>query len=55
VRMRLGGSTNVSIKNIWRGNQEIAASLRSHGEKLPWLTILRRMTQRVPQFIKALK
>lgn len=31
VRMRLGGETNKSIKNIWVQNQEVLRALRSHG------------------------
>lgn len=31
VKMRLGGTTNKSLKNIWMGNQEILRALRSHG------------------------
>lgn len=31
VRMRLGGTTNKSLKNIWVQNQEVLRGLRSHG------------------------
>ena len=31
VKMRLGGATNKSLKNIWTQNQEILRALRSHG------------------------
>ena len=30
VKMRLGGTTNKSLRNIWVGNQEILCALRSH-------------------------
>ena len=31
VRMRMGGTTNKSLKNIWVQNQEIQRALKSHG------------------------
>jgi glycosyltransferase involved in cell wall biosynthesis len=31
VRMRMGGTTNRSIRNIWAQNREIQLALRSHG------------------------
>ena len=31
VKMRLGGTTNKSLKNIWVQNQEVLHALRSHG------------------------
>lgn len=31
VKMRMGGTTNKSLKNIWVQNQEVLHALRSHG------------------------
>jgi len=31
VKMRMGGTTNKSLKNIWEQNQEVLHALRSHG------------------------
>ena len=31
VKMRMGGTTNRSLKNIWVQNQEVLRALRSHG------------------------
>jgi len=31
VKMRMGGTTNKSLKNIWAQNQEVLRALRNHG------------------------
>jgi glycosyltransferase involved in cell wall biosynthesis len=31
VRMRVGGATNVSLRNVWRQNLEIVRAMRRHG------------------------
>jgi glycosyltransferase involved in cell wall biosynthesis len=50
VKMRLGGATNKSVKNIFRGNHEIALALRTHRIGWPPFTQVCRMLRRVPQF-----
>jgi hypothetical protein len=51
TRMRTGGATNISLKNIIRQNQEILRCLRAHGESVSTVgfiarKVLSRMRQR---------
>jgi len=50
VKMRLGGATNRSVKNVLHGNREIADALRRHRIGWPPFTQACRMLRRVPQF-----
>ena len=53
VRMRMGGMSNNSIRNVIRGNIEAYLSCRANGLKvLPWF-ILSKVFSRLPQFVKA--
>lgn len=51
VRMRLGGETNKSLKNIIRGNKEILASWRANGLKAPLRLMPLRFFKKLIQFI----
>lgn len=53
VRMRMGGMSNNSIRNMVRGNIEAYSSCRNNGLKVPPWFILTKVLSRVPQFIKA--
>lgn len=49
VRMRAGGLSNKSVRNIWRANVETWQSLRSHGFRVgPWF-MLRKVLRKIPQ------
>lgn len=49
VRMRAGGASNRSLRNIWRANVETWRSLRSHGFNVgPWF-ILFKLMRKIPQ------
>ena len=50
VRMRTGGHTNGSIRNIVKGNLEAYRSCRENGIKVSPLFILQKMASRLPQF-----
>lgn len=50
VRMRLGGATNKSIKNIIKGNKECLASFRMNKIKVSGLYPLIRLLPKVKQF-----
>ncbi|MCG3771194.1 MAG: hypothetical protein JW384_02376 [Nitrosomonadaceae bacterium] len=53
VRMRLGGMSNNSIRNVIRGNIEAYSACRTNGLKvLPWF-IITKVLSRIPQFISA--
>jgi len=52
VRMRLGGATNKSIKNILNGNKEILRAWIDNGLKVPMLLMPKRFFKRIVQFIK---
>ena len=43
VNMRLGGATNNSLKNIYKGNLEILNSWKDNGFKIPLLLIPKRI------------
>jgi glycosyltransferase len=51
VRMRLGGATNKSLKNIFDGNKEILKSWNDNGLKAPALFMPSRFFKRIIQFI----
>lgn len=51
VRMRLGGATNKSTKNIVDGNKEIIDSWKKNGLKVPLLLMPYRIVKRLIQFI----
>ncbi|TCD02745.1 glycosyltransferase family 2 protein [Pedobacter psychroterrae] len=51
VKMRLGGATNKSLWNIFKGNKEILSAWRSNGLKVPFLLMPWRFMKRLIQFI----
>ena len=53
VRMRMGGMSNNSIRNMVRGNIEAYAACRTNGLNVPPWFILTKVLSRVPQFIRA--
>jgi glycosyltransferase len=51
VRMRAGGLSNKSLKNIWRANLETWQSLRRHGFRVgPWF-IAAKLLRKVRQLV----
>lgn len=50
VKMRLGGATNKSLKNILEGNREILKAWRDQGLKVPLFLMPVRIIKRVAQF-----
>ena len=50
VRMRTGGHTNRSIRNIVKGNLEAYRACRENGIKVSPLFILQKMMSRLPQY-----
>jgi glycosyltransferase involved in cell wall biosynthesis len=53
VRMRMGGMSNNSIRNMIRGNFEAYSACRTNGLNVPPWFILTKVLSRVPQFIRA--
>jgi glycosyltransferase involved in cell wall biosynthesis len=53
VRMRMGGMSNRSIRNVIRGNLEAYAACRANGLDVPPWFILTKVLSRVPQFLRA--
>lgn len=53
VRMRMGGMSNNSIRNILRGNLEAHSACRNNGLRVPPWFILGKVISRIPQFISA--
>ena len=51
VKMRLGGATNNSIKNIVKGNIEILKSWKKNNYKFPFYFLPIRIIKRILQFI----
>ena len=51
VKMRLGGATNKSFKNIFKGNLEIIQSWKDNLIKMPIMLIPKRVVNRLLQFI----
>lgn len=52
IKMRLGGATNNSLKNIMRGNIEIYKAAKSHGLAIGFWFIIRKLINRISQFLK---
>jgi glycosyltransferase involved in cell wall biosynthesis len=52
VRMRTGGHTNRSLRNIIRGNLEAYRACRENGVKVSPLFVLQKMASRLPQFFR---
>lgn len=50
VRMRLGGETNKSFKNILNGNKEIISAWKNNGLKVPFMIMPLRLIKRLSQF-----
>lgn len=51
VRMRLGGATNKSVRNIINGNREILDSWKENGLKPPFSLMPLRLFKRLIQFV----
>ncbi len=54
VRMRLGGATNNSLRNIIKANLESQRACRKNGLKIPVWFIFRKVLSKVPQFFMKL-
>ena len=52
VKMRIGGATNRSLKNIVRGNLESYRACRRHGLDVSALFFVRKFLSRLPQFVR---
>lgn len=52
VRMRLGGATNVSFRNVLRQNMEIAKSFRKYGLSVGLKPFVFRLMSRLSQFVR---
>jgi hypothetical protein len=50
VKMRLGGRTNKSLKNIYKGNMDILNAWKKHGITPPILLFPKRFLKRIKQF-----
>jgi len=50
VRMRTGGESNQSLRNIYLGNSQIYAAFRKHGIEVPRLYFMKRMLAKLRQF-----
>ena len=50
VHMRLGGATNNSLKNIYKGNVEILISWKENGYNIPIFLIPKRIFKKLTQF-----
>lgn len=50
VKMRLGGATNKSYKNIIQGNKEIVRAWTKNGIKMPWYFFPSKFLKRFSQF-----
>lgn len=50
VRMRMGGATNKSIRNIYRANRECVRAAQKNGIRTPTWFIPRKLTSKVFQF-----
>lgn len=51
VKMRLGGVTNASFKNVYRGNLEIIDAWRTNEFSMPTLLMPKRFFRRLAQYI----
>lgn len=52
VKMRTGGATNRSIRNIVRGNIEAYRACRKNGLNVTPLFVVRKILSRIPQFFQ---
>jgi glycosyltransferase involved in cell wall biosynthesis len=52
VRMRMGGHTNKSLKNILKGNMESYRACKKHGMRVGPMFFVTKIAQRVPQFFR---
>ena len=52
VRMRMGGHTNKSLKNILKGNMESYRACKKHGMGVGPMFFVTKIAQRVPQFFR---
>jgi glycosyltransferase involved in cell wall biosynthesis len=50
VRMRLGGATNRSVANVFRGNVEAFRACKKNGVRVSPLFMARKVLSRIPQF-----
>lgn len=50
VRMRMGGASNASIRNVIRGNREAYRAARKHCLPVGPMFILKKILSRIPQF-----
>lgn len=50
VKMRLGGRTNKSLKNIYKQNMEILIAWKKHGINSPILLLPKRFFKRIKQY-----
>ncbi len=50
VRMRMGGVSNRSMRNVMRGNIEAYQACKKHGIKVTPLFFLMKIASRIPQF-----
>lgn len=51
VKMRLGGVTNRSLRNIIKGNIEAYRATRKHKLGVSWLFMVRKIVSRLPQLL----
>lgn len=51
VKMRMGGESTGSIKNIIEGNKNILRAFKKNGFKVPHFYIIRRLTPKVVDFL----
>jgi glycosyltransferase involved in cell wall biosynthesis len=52
VKMRLGGATNVSFRNVIRQNVQIAGAFRKYGLRAGLKPVAYRLLSRLPQFLR---
>lgn len=50
VKMRLGGATNKSVRNVFNGNKEIISAWKHNGFKFPLLFMPQKIAKRLVQF-----
>lgn len=51
VKMRVGGTSNVSFKNRWRANQEDRQAMKVNGVSFPFLASLWKPLRKLRQFL----
>lgn len=52
VRMRMGGASNASLRNILRANREVSRALRKHGYRGGWWPILNKLASKLVQLVQ---